>query len=87
MFYFNGNFGRILYTGDFRFSHEMSYDETLNSVCSQSVDVLYMDNTFCSPKCCFPSREIATQEILSIIRENSTHKILIALRNLGKELY
>lgn len=85
MFLFEGQFGRILYTGDFRYSGPMLNDINLDSLCSASIDVLYLDNTFCDPRCIFPSREKAIIEILRVIRSYPDARIKIGLRTLGKE--
>lgn len=85
MFVFEGQFGRILYTGDFRYTGSMLYDEGLYSLCSGNIDVLFLDNTFCDARCVIPSRENALVEILRIIRSYPDAQIKIGLRNLGKE--
>lgn len=85
MFLFEGYFGRILYTGDFRYSHSLNCEASFTRVCSSTVDKLFLDNTFCSPRCNFPSREKAMGEMLSIISEHADHRIMIGLRKLGKE--
>lgn len=85
MFLFEGSFGRILYTGDFRYSGPMQNDINLHILCRATVDVLYIDNTFCDPRCIFPSREDAVVEILRVIRSHPDARIKIGLRNLGKE--
>lgn len=85
MFLFEGYFGRILYTGDFRYSQSLNCEESFSRVCSSAVDKLYLDNTFCSPRCDFPSREKAMVEILRIISEHPNHRVMIGLRKLGKE--
>ncbi len=83
MFLFQGYFGTILYTGDFRYSHTMFVDTPLSS--SLEIDVLYLDNSYCEPRCKFPSREDATQRIFEVIAAHPDHQILLAMRNLGKE--
>jgi hypothetical protein len=85
MFLFEGQFGRILYTGDFRYSGPMLHDETFFTVCEKDIDVLYVDNTYLDPRCRFPSREEATARILELIRSNQDARVMIGLRNLGKE--
>jgi len=85
MFLFEGRFGRILYTGDFRYCGPMLNDIQLNSLSNGSVDVLYLDNTFCHPQCIFPSRKEAVVEIINIIQSHPEAQIKIALRSLGKE--
>ncbi|KAH9509337.1 5' exonuclease Apollo [Bulinus truncatus] len=82
MFYFEGRFGNIFYTGDFRVSSEIV------NICrelSKKVDLLYLDNTYCSPKYSFPSREKCFQEILDIIGRHPNHNVIIGVRKLGKE--
>ena len=86
MFLFEGHFGRILYTGDFRYAGPMLYDTTLDSLCGSNVDVLYLDNTFCDPRCVFPPREDAVVEMLRIIKSHPDARIKIGLRSLGKEV-
>lgn len=83
MFHFQGDFGSIFYTGDFRSSGKMI--ESFRHLTSK-IDVLYLDNTFCSPKCIFPSRDECQMLIVDIIRQHSQHDVLIGIRKLGKEL-
>lgn len=82
MFIFEGYFGKILYTGDFRY-----YDDFFikNSKQLVNTDILYLDNTYCGKGCDFQSVESATAEIFSIIKEHPDHNIVVGLRNLGKE--
>ncbi|KAH3819460.1 uncharacterized protein LOC127881765 [Dreissena polymorpha] len=84
MFLMEGYFGTILHTGDFRFKPEMLTEPTLANL-PGNVDVLYVDNTYCSPRCKFPTREQTTTDIIKVIKSHPTHDILIAMRNLGKE--
>ncbi|CAL1543874.1 unnamed protein product, partial [Lymnaea stagnalis] len=82
MFYFQGDFGNIFYTGDFRAS------ESLIESCltlKGKIDVLYLDNTYCSPKCIFPSQEECFDKIVEIIRRYPDHDVLIGVQTLGKE--
>lgn len=85
MFFFEGYFGRILYTGDFRYTENMITTSPFCDIISKPIDALYMDNTYCSPKCVFPPRDAAQCEILTIIEQHPKDKIVIGLRNLGKE--
>ncbi|XP_059164705.1 5' exonuclease Apollo-like [Physella acuta] len=82
MFYFQGSFGRILYTGDFRVSEHLLQD---CGYLSGKIDRLYIDNTFCNPKCNFPSREESMNEMVRIIKEHPRHDVYIGVYNLGKE--
>lgn len=53
MFLFDGYFGRLLHTGDFRFSPSMLF---VNKLTEKPIDYLYFDNTFCDPMFVFPSQ-------------------------------
>ncbi|XP_059150068.1 5' exonuclease Apollo-like [Physella acuta] len=82
MFYFQGDFGSVFYTGDFRVSYNVLQD------CrhlAEKIDLMFIDNTFCSPKCIFPSRDQCFDEILNIIKQHSNHQVVIGVHNLGKE--
>ncbi|CAH3190767.1 unnamed protein product, partial [Porites evermanni] len=82
MFVFEGYFGRILYTGDFRFCERFL---THSATKGKKFDILYLDNTYCDPKCAFPSRSSVTMTIMEIIRNHPQHKVIIGLHSLGKE--
>ncbi|XP_052779914.1 5' exonuclease Apollo-like [Mya arenaria] len=84
MFLMEGYFGTILHTGDFRYQPGMVHDTVLNKHVGK-IDVLYLDNTYCSPRCTFPTREEVTANVINIIESHPNHDILIAMRNLGKE--
>ena len=83
MFIFEGYFGKILYTGDFRYCERLT---THSAIQGKQFDVLYLDNTYCDAKCAFPSRTQATVNILEIIRGHPECKVVIGLHNLGKEM-
>ncbi|KAK7484128.1 hypothetical protein BaRGS_00024617 [Batillaria attramentaria] len=85
MFLFEGDFGKILYTGDFRYKPCMVDKDSLLASHLGTVDRLYLDNTYCSPKCVFPTREEALEEIVRIASEHRDCDILLGLRGLGKE--
>lgn len=85
MFFFEGYFGRILYTGNFRFHDSMFKQTPLQELLKNSVDVLYLDNTYCNSKCIFPAKELALENIKELIRKHSNGRILIALKSCGKE--
>lgn len=82
MFLFSGYFGDILYTGDFRYRPNMFDGFEL-----PPIDVLYLDNTYCSPKCIFPSREDAIELILCKLDTCLVQcdRVILGLDNLGKE--
>ena len=52
---------------------------------AQDIDVLYLDNTYCTVPCDFPSRAAATKTIITIIQDHPHHDIKIGIRDLGKE--
>ncbi|AWP09592.1 putative 5' exonuclease Apollo [Scophthalmus maximus] len=83
MFLFEGYFGSILYTGDFRYSPAMLREPCLRT--NTTIDVLYLDNTNCDPNRTLPSRKQATQQIKEIIRSHPNHNVVIGLYALGKE--
>lgn len=83
MFVFEGYFGKILYTGDFRFCERFL---THSAIVGKQFDIVYLDNTYCNQRCFFPSRSCATITIMAIIRNHPEHKIVIGLHSLGKEV-
>ncbi|KAL1020817.1 hypothetical protein UPYG_G00005040 [Umbra pygmaea] len=83
MFLFQGYFGTILYTGDFRYTPSMLREPCLRN--NTTIDVLYLDNTNCDPTRTLPSRQRATQQIKEIIRSHPGHSVVIGLYSLGKE--
>ncbi|XP_026189520.1 5' exonuclease Apollo [Mastacembelus armatus] len=83
MFLFEGYFGSILYTGDFRYTPSMLREPCL--MANTTIDILYLDNTNCDPNRTLPSRQRATQQIKEIIRSHPNHNIVIGLYALGKE--
>ncbi|KAH7532969.1 hypothetical protein FEM48_Zijuj04G0079700 [Ziziphus jujuba var. spinosa] len=90
MFLFRGEFGCLLYTGDFRWETtneraKIGMAMLLNAVDDVSVDLLYLDNTYCNPSYDFPPREVAAQQIVDIIASHPDHDIIIGIDSLGKE--
>ncbi|KAM4563430.1 5' exonuclease Apollo [Odontesthes bonariensis] len=83
MFLFEGYFGSILYTADFRYTPSMLREPCLRN--NTTIDVLYLDNTNCDPNRSLPSRQRATQQIKEIIRSHPNHNVVIGLYALGKE--
>ncbi|XP_071776022.2 5' exonuclease Apollo [Centroberyx gerrardi] len=83
MFLFQGYFGSILYTGDFRYTPSMLREPCLRT--NTTIDVLYLDNTNCDPTRTLPSRQRAIQQIKEIIRSHPNHNVVIGLYTLGKE--
>ncbi|XP_072419459.1 5' exonuclease Apollo-like isoform X1 [Chiloscyllium punctatum] len=83
MFLFEGYFGTVLYTADFRCTPVMFTHPPLNT--ERRIDLLYLDNTNCDPESMVPSRQEATDEIKAIINSHPEHNVVIGLYNLGKE--
>lgn len=83
MFLFEGYFGTILYTGDFRYTPSMLKEPALTL--GKQINTLYLDNTNCNPALVLPSRQEATRQIVQLIRQFPRHNIKIGLYSLGKE--
>lgn len=83
MFLFEGYFGSILYTGDFRYTPFMLRQPGIRT--NTTIDVLYLDNTNCDPNRILPSRKTATQQIKEIVRSHPDYVVVIGLYTLGKE--
>ncbi|XP_009894398.2 5' exonuclease Apollo [Dryobates pubescens] len=82
MFLFEGSFGTILHTGDFRYSRSMQDEPVLRG---RHIDRLYLDNTNCHPQRALPSRQHATRQAIHLIRTHPQHLVVIGLYSLGKE--
>ncbi|KAL7608107.1 uncharacterized protein LOC111890096 isoform X1 [Lactuca sativa] len=90
MYLFRGDFGNMLYTGDFRWEvaskiTEMGKNMLLSALNNHKVDTLYIDNTYCNPSYSFPSRDVAAQQVVNIINSYPEHDIIIGIDSLGKE--
>ncbi|NXU20188.1 DCR1B exonuclease, partial [Pardalotus punctatus] len=82
MFLFEGAFGTILYTGDFRYTSAMQGEQVLRG---RHIDRLYLDNTHCHPERALPSRALATRQAAHLIRAHPQHHVVIGVYTLGKE--
>ncbi|XP_062365818.1 5' exonuclease Apollo [Cinclus cinclus] len=82
MFLFEGTFGTILYTGDFRYTSAMQCEPVLRG---RHIDRLYLDNTHCHPQRVLPSRALATRQAARLIRAHPQHHVVIGVYTLGKE--
>ncbi|KAL7142239.1 hypothetical protein ABFS83_08G110700 [Erythranthe nasuta] len=90
MYLFRGDFGCMLFTGDFRWEVTGSGVENrramlLDALKNETLDTLHVDNTYCNPKYSFPSREVAARQVVDIISSHPKHDIVIAIDSLGKE--
>nr|XP_017504385.1 5' exonuclease Apollo isoform X1 [Manis javanica] len=83
MFLFEGYFGTILYTGDFRYTPSMLKEPTLSV--GKQIHTLYLDNTNCNPALVLPSQQEAARQIVELIHKYPQHNIKIGLYSLGKE--
>ncbi|XP_015695452.1 5' exonuclease Apollo [Oryza brachyantha] len=90
MYLFSGDLGCMLYTGDFRW--ELSCERAraakkalLDALAGDTVDVLYLDNTYCHPSLNFPPRPVVAEQIVNIIRAHPDHEVIIGVDTLGKE--
>ncbi|XP_062962245.1 5' exonuclease Apollo [Cynocephalus volans] len=83
MFLFEGYFGTILYTGDFRYTPSMLKEPALTL--GKQIHTLYLDNTNCNPALVLPSRQEAAHQIVQLIRKHPHHNVKIGLYSLGKE--
>ncbi len=89
MFLFEGRFGRILATGDFRYTPKMFENTCLSNT---SLDRCYLDTTYLHPIYSnIPSRKNAMNEMIDLIyiclQKYGRHRVIfeILLKNLGKE--
>lgn len=69
MYLFRGDFGCMLFTGDFRWETsgkgaENGSSVLLDALKNQTLDNLYLDNTYCNPRFSFPSREFAAKQVI-----------------------
>lgn len=90
MYLFRGDFGCMLFTGDFRWETSGKGAENgravlLDALKNQTLDNLYLDNTYCNPNFSFPSREVAAKQVVDIITSHPDHDIVIGIDSLGKE--
>ncbi|KAG8364636.1 hypothetical protein BUALT_Bualt18G0018000 [Buddleja alternifolia] len=90
MYLFRGEFGCMLFTGDFRWEKigngmEIARTMLLDALKNETLDILYLDNTYCNPRYSFPSRELAARQVVDIINSHPKHDIIIGIDSLGKE--
>lgn len=86
MFIVDGAFGRILHTGDFRYSIPVA--ASIRQFAG-TVDRLFLDCTYCHPSFCFPSQMKEMDRIVATVadawRGGSGSDIFIGGDGLGKE--
>lgn len=87
MFLWEGYFGSILYTGDFRYHPCMVMGGPLARP-SLVVDTLLLDNTYLQPSFQFPSQHEAVEELLQQLQAMPQYRqytVLVGVDTLGKE--
>lgn len=70
MFLFEGSFGAVLHTGDFRFSrllHREQCPALAGLLARRRLDKLFLDNTYCVPFFSFPPTSEATAEAVALV--------------------
>ncbi|XP_037083446.1 5' exonuclease Apollo-like isoform X2 [Pollicipes pollicipes] len=83
---FQGRFGTILYTGDFRRGPSLLDEPALRyAITNGGIDQLYLDNTYCSSECVFPPRQAVIQDVIKYLRHFDDRVIYVGIRELGKE--
>jgi len=95
MFVFQGFFGHVLYTSDFRFNAVnrkawLASNPLLKQIMAwEDLDELYLDNTFCDPASQFPSRQEVMERIKDWLdrrlAQYEDFDILVGCQKLGKE--
>ncbi|GJM92927.1 hypothetical protein PR202_ga09435 [Eleusine coracana subsp. coracana] len=68
MYLFRGDLGCMLYTGDFRWElgcqkARRAKQALLDALGEDTVDVLYLDNTYCHPSLNFPPRPVVAEQV------------------------
>ena len=87
MFVFQGFFGHVLYTSDFRYDPVMLNNPLLRQIlCWEDLDEVYLDNTFCDPAAHFASREEVFQRVKLFLDKHPNHQILIGKKALFLDL-
>lgn len=85
MFLWQGYFGSLLYTGDFRFHPSMVEEGPLAGM---AVDTLFLDNTYLDSSFEFPSQQEALEMLLAELKKRPNireYAVLVGIDTLGKE--
>lgn len=91
MYVFEGYFGVVVATGDFRYTPSMFVDTPLGAISAEGrVELCYLDNTYLNPKFDqMPTRDEALNQIVELIntKRSPQNQVLfrLLLRNVGKE--
>ncbi|XP_039292058.1 uncharacterized protein LOC120353232 [Nilaparvata lugens] len=85
MYLFEGEFGQVLCTGDFRYRPAMLNNPILRSLAeTKSLDILNVDNRFIAEHCYFPPKEDVIRDTVQMIKSYPNHKIVLCIGNFGK---
>lgn len=86
IFVFNGYFGNIVYTGDFRYTPSMLESSALKQlIAREDVDKVFLDNTYFFSECTFGCRSEVVEKVISFIKQHESHYFYIGANRLGKE--
>ena len=86
MFVFNGFFGNVVYTGDFRYTPPMCENQALKKLINwEDIDEVFLDNTYFFSKCTFGSRIEVIEKVIAFIKQHDSHHFYIGANRLGKE--
>jgi hypothetical protein len=91
MLLFEGSFGTVLHTGDFRYHSEMLKHPALTSLTAlkKKIDRIYLDNTFLDRSCgadVLLLEDEAVDDIINIINQHPPDTVVvIAIDQVGKE--
>jgi DNA repair metallo-beta-lactamase len=88
MFLFEGYFGTILHTGDFRYTPRMFQSMPRLASGRLQVDDVYLDDTFGDPKYThFVTTDEAVRQVKQLVDQYPEHRFVLSSDNLGKEQY
>ncbi len=86
MFLFQGHFGNIIYTGDFRYCPEMMTNPILMELSkAKNLNLMYLDNTYEEVGFHIPTKEQALESALKIVHQHKYHRIILSGPVIGKE--
>ena len=79
MFLFQGHFGNIIYTGDFRYCTEMMTNPILMELSkAKNLNLMYLDNTYEEVGFHIPTKEQALESALKIVHQHKYHRIILS---------
>lgn len=80
MLLFRGEFGCLLFTGDFRWETSCEKAKASRALLVEAlkhevVDILYLDNTYCNPSFNFPPRLVAAKQVIDMFNSSCVFPI------------